>query len=68
MNETIFTLHFFQKLEQDLEMEKKAAQDYKNRNTANAQNSKHLRNKIADLENDKKTTESVNNELSKKLK
>lgn len=58
----------FQKLEQDLEIERKASNDYRNRNTANAQNSKHLRTKIAELENDKKATETVNNELSKKLK
>ncbi|KAG5886703.1 hypothetical protein JTB14_015768 [Gonioctena quinquepunctata] len=57
-----------QKLEQELENEKKAATDYRNRNNTNSQNSKILRNKISELENDKKSSEALNAELNRKVR
>ncbi|XP_074037753.1 uncharacterized protein isoform X2 [Leptinotarsa decemlineata] len=57
-----------QKLEQELEYERKSATDYKNRNNTNAQNSKMLRNKIAELENERKSAEALNTELNRKVR
>lgn len=56
------------KLEQELELEKKSVADFKNRNNTNAQNSKMLRSKIADLDTQNKNLEIANAELSKKIK
>lgn len=42
--------------------------DFKNRNNTNAQNSKMLRTKIADLDTQNKNLETANAELSKKIK
>nr|CAI5844156.1 unnamed protein product [Callosobruchus analis] len=57
-----------QKMESELESERKAATDFKSRNASNAQTSKALRNKVTELENEKKNTEALNSELNKKLK
>ncbi|CAH1962431.1 unnamed protein product [Acanthoscelides obtectus] len=57
-----------QKMEQELEAERKVATDFKSRNSSNAQTSKTLRNKVTELENDKKNTEALNSEINKKLK
>ncbi|CAH1160222.1 unnamed protein product, partial [Phaedon cochleariae] len=69
LNNTIQGLKdHMQKLEQELETEKKAAADYKNRNNTNAQNSKMMRNKIAELESEKKSSDALNNELNRKVR
>nr|CAH7757578.1 unnamed protein product [Callosobruchus chinensis] len=69
LNNVIHSLKdHIQKLESDLESEKKATTDFKSRNASNAQTSKTLRNKVAELENEKKNAEALNSELNKKLK
>ncbi|XP_057654704.1 myosin heavy chain, clone 203-like isoform X1 [Diorhabda carinulata] len=57
-----------QKLESDLEAEKKNVSDYRSRINTNHQASKSMRNKITDLENEKKNTDSLNADLNKKVK
>ncbi|XP_030745813.1 myosin-10-like isoform X2 [Sitophilus oryzae] len=56
------------KLEQDLENERKSSVDFKSRSNANAQNLKNMRAKIAELEGDKKASETTNTELQRKIR
>ncbi|XP_050501237.1 myosin-8-like isoform X2 [Diabrotica virgifera virgifera] len=57
-----------QKVEAELEAEKKNTTDYRSRVSNSLNASRGLRNKIAELEKDKVNLDNQNNDLSKKLK
>lgn len=57
-----------QKLEQELDVERKANSDLKSRNNTNAQNLKITRSKINELEIEKSRMESANVDLQKRIR